>query len=190
MVSLILIVPVVIIVLFALNRTEKNQIFKNYKNLVKMYNQLPTDFLPPMSFNQIVALLEVPELKIEQVVASIDEVGRIDVDEDYRRSEKFLLVYYSKNKRISKKDRIHYETGTFFLNDCIFIMPENKDEYKKLCKYYLDSEKFKKDIKIQSSQLENLKEVRRVLNQIHNESDKSINDCLDEIKKWSTNNGK
>lgn len=81
---------------------KRNWLSLGYRNILALYNKFPTYFLPPMSFKRIVSLLDVPELNIEQVIVSGDEVYRMDIDEHNERSEKFLLTYYSRNKKILK----------------------------------------------------------------------------------------
>lgn len=156
-----------------------------YKNLAELYDNYSTEFLPPMSFNQIISLMGVPELNIKYILLCGNSLCLMDTIGYYDYSDKFLLVYYSKEKEHSKESCMNDAWYTIDLKNCIFIMPKTMRDYSMLRRYCLDNENMKKNNKVQNSQLRNLQEIKAKINEAQCNSDDIISDCLGRIKKWS-----
>lgn len=146
------------------SRFEYKAFLKNIKENGLLANTLTMDY------NQIISLLNVPELNIQY-----------DIVDAYRFTPKedngLLLIYTFKDEQMySPSFCIHSEKARKE-NGLILFVPKTYKDYRNLCYYFANNDISKTNDNIVEEQMKSLKYLTDLIHQAQDKHTKTLQDC-------------
>lgn len=123
-----------------------------------------------MSYEQIISMLNVPELNIRDTI--IDPSMGYIMD-----NTAFLLVYTHKHYKDGNISREVFNEYLREKNGLILFIPKSYMDYRKLCRYFANIDTSQTNDDITAKQMDSLKYLTDLIHQAQNKHTKTLQDC-------------
>lgn len=127
-----------------------------------------------MSYEQIISMLNVPELNIRDTI--IDPSMGYILDDTA-----FLLVYTHKHYKDGNISREVFNEYMREKNGLILFIPKSYMDYRKLCRYFANFDISQTNGNVTEKQMESLKYLTDLIHQVQDKHTRTLQDCQAEM---------
>lgn len=150
--------------------------YKAFLGTIRTKNLYPYT-LPKMSYKEIVNMLEIPELSINYCLLSKGSQDVVDNDG-------MLVVYTWKKNYEDSVSRWFNSEVLRNKNGMILFVPKSYKDYRKLCDYLGNEINSQKDDGIRNAQMESLKYLTNLINEVQDKHRETLQDCQSEMDRY------